>query len=181
MAPYIRLSKGPSKPRSTILFTPSNTPLLSTVTTVRHGYFFVAAITCVTLLGEALNILISGVPYGTGQTWLQFLISTYASMGILGIMIIVITVVIIKRRSEPKIPRKPDTLGGVMSYMSGSRLVDDFEGAEWQDEQTRDRSIIDLRKQYEFKEKIRRDGKVAWTVDDNLDRHSYQSSYSYHS
>ncbi|KAK4550079.1 hypothetical protein LTR36_003046 [Oleoguttula mirabilis] len=175
MAPYIRLAKRPSSAGSTILFTPSNTPVLSTVTAVQQRYFFVAAVTCVTLGAEALNIVISGVPYGTGQTWLQFLVSAYISIGVLSIMIIVVVMVLLARRTEPRIPRKPETLGAVMSYMAGSRLLDDFDGLDGQDNDTRDRRVRLLKKKYIFKEMTRRDGEYAWTVDEDSARLSYRS------
>ena len=73
MAPYIRMHKRATSPRSSILFTATSTPLLSTFKALRHRYFFTSAITLVALLAEALNIVIAGVPYATGETWLQFL------------------------------------------------------------------------------------------------------------
>ena len=89
MAPYTRLANHPATAKSTILFTPHNTPVLASIATIKNGYLFVASVTGMTLAGEVLNILISGVPYSTGQTWRQFLASIYASMAILGMMIIV--------------------------------------------------------------------------------------------
>ena len=50
----------------------------------------------------------------------QFLVSTYTSLAIPGIIIIVAGIVIFSRFREPCLPRRPDTLGAVMSYLSGS-------------------------------------------------------------
>ena len=122
-----------------------------------------------------LNIVISGVPYATGQTRMQFLVSTYMSIAILGIMIIVASLVVFSRTREPRIPRKPDTLGAVLSYMSGSRMIDDFAGLEYLDDDSRSRVVRQLGKKYEFNEMIRRDGKFGWTIDDNLGRPLYHS------
>lgn len=133
---------------------------------MRNGYWTAGAITSVTLLAEGLNIVVSGVPYATGQTWQQFLVSTYMSIAILGIMIIVSSVVIVSRLREPCIPRKPDTLGGVMSYLSGSRTVNDFDGLEGRDDRARDRVIWQMGKIYKFSKGIRDDGKVAWKIDE---------------
>ncbi|KAK5116293.1 hypothetical protein LTR85_009265 [Meristemomyces frigidus] len=175
MAPYIRLAKRPSSATSTILFAPSNTPVMSTVTALYHRYFFIAAVTGTTFCAEALNIVISGVPYAAGQTWLQFLVSAYISIGVLSVMILVVALVIFSRRAEPKIPRKPDTLGAVMSYMAGSRMLDDFDGLNGQGDDNRDRRVRLLRKKYVFKKMTRRDGKYAWTVDEDSARLSYRS------
>ena len=175
MAPYIRLSRGPSSPRSTILFKPSSTPISSTWKALRSGYILVTVITLITLLAEGLNLTISGVPYASGQTWQQFIVSTYISLAVLATMIITSTLVILFRFREPQIPPKPDTLGAVMSYMSGSRMLDDFASMEYTDSGARDRSISQAGKRYDFKEGFRIDGKVAWKVDETLKHSSYYS------
>lgn len=166
MAPYVLLSRRPSSAKSTICFTPSNTPLLSTWTTLRSGYWLAAIVTLVTLTAEALNIVISGVPFATGQTWSQFLVSSYMSMAILGIMILIAIVVILQRRREPKIPVHPDTLAYKMYYLSGSRVLDDFEGAEWEKEKDRNRNLEMLRKRYSFQPVMRKDGRRTWLIDE---------------
>ncbi|KAK4565485.1 hypothetical protein LTR86_004102 [Recurvomyces mirabilis] len=166
MSPYTRMAQHSSGPRSTILFSPHDTPMLSTISAIFNRYYFVAIITCVTLLGEALNIVIGGVPYATGQTWPQFLASAYISIGILAVMIIVSIMVILNRRREPKMPRHPDTVGAVVSYLAGSRFVDDFDGVEWEDEDTRDRRIRLLAKRYVFDDRPGPDGRRAWLVDE---------------
>jgi len=173
MSPYRRLAQRPSKPSSTILFTPHNTPVFSTLHALRHGYFFVAALTVITLLAEALNIVISGVPYAPGQVWLQLLLSSYISLAILGIMLVAIVVVIVRRFSEPVVPRKPETLGAVMSYLCGSRMCDDFDGVEGLSEEARDRRTGALGKRYEFKEALKRNGRTGWRVDEYSPRLSY--------
>lgn len=170
MAPYIRLHKRPSSPSSTILMTSTSTPISSTIRTLRNRYFLASAITMMTLAAEGLNVVISGIPYANGQRRIEFVVSTYMSIAILGVMIIVTVIIIILRLLEPKIPRKPTTLGAVMSYLCSSRMLDDFEGVECLDEQTRDRRVRSWLKKYEFTETVRRDGKLAWTVDDAFDQ-----------
>lgn len=166
MAPYIALSQKPTSARKTICFTPSNTPLVSTWTTLKGRYWLAAVVTIVTLMGEALNVVISGVPFATGQTWEQFLVSSYMSIAILGVMMIIAVVVIVQRRREPKIPVHPDTLAYKMYYLSGSRLLDDLDGAEWEKEKSRDSDLMGLRKKYTFQPMMRRDGRRTWLVDE---------------
>ncbi|KAK1809714.1 hypothetical protein LTR12_015937 [Friedmanniomyces endolithicus] len=166
VAPYTRLAHHPSSAKSTILFTPHNTPFLATLTAIWNRYFLVAIITFVTLTAEGLNIVISGVPYATGQTWTQFLVSIYMSLGILGLMVVVSVLVILSRRREPKMPRKPDTVGAVMSYLSTSKMLHDFDGVDWQDGEERDRRIRLVGKRYTFLQRRREDGKQAWSVDE---------------
>ncbi|TKA38548.1 hypothetical protein B0A54_09483 [Friedmanniomyces endolithicus] len=166
VAPYTRLAHHPSSAKSTILFTPHNTTVLATLTAIWNRYFLVAIVTFVTLTAEGLNIVISGVPYATGQTWTQFLVSIYMSLGILGLMVVVSVLVVLSRRREPKMPRKPDTVGTVMSYLSTSKMLHDFDGVDWQDGEERDRRIRLVGKRYTFLQRRREDGKQAWSVDE---------------
>ncbi|KAK5698206.1 hypothetical protein LTR97_007167 [Elasticomyces elasticus] len=169
VGPYKQLAHRPSYAKSTILFTPHNTPFLATISALLNRYFLIAIITFTTLTAEALNIVVSGVPYATGQTWMQFLVSIYMSMSILGFMIIVSAVVIMMRIREPKMPRKPDHIAAVMSYLSSSRLLHDFEGVDWQDGEDRDRRIQLVGKRYTFEQRRRDDGKHAWVVDEVME------------
>ncbi|KAF7189323.1 hypothetical protein HII31_09301 [Pseudocercospora fuligena] len=176
MTPFIRLAKGPTSARGTIVFEPSNTPIVSTWRALRSGYWFAAVVSVTTLLGEGLNIVISGVPYATAQTWQQFLISAYMSIAILSIMILVSAGVIFNRKHEPRIPVHPDTLGAKMSYLAGARMLDDFEGSEHERPAVRDERVRHLRKEYEFRPTVRKDGRRTWLVDEAHDqRGSYQS------
>ena len=171
MAPFIRLSKQPSSAHGTICFSPTSTPLLSTWRTVRHGYFFAAVVTVVTLLVEALSIVISGVPYSRGQTYKTWLISEYMSLAILGIMIIASVLVIWHRRQEPKISVLPETLGAKMIYLNGSRMADSvFDGLSIEKSRVRDKRLRALGKEYEFRPMIRADGKRTWLVDEATER-----------
>lgn len=176
MAPFIRLARGPAFPTNTLAFAPSNTPVLATWCTLRSRYWFIAVISVTTLLGEALNIVISGVPYATAQTWQQFLISAYLSIAILATMILVSAGVIYHRRHEPRIPVHPDTLGTKMSYLAGARMLDDLEGSEQEKANARSERLRLPRRKYEFRASVRQDGRRTWLVDEAHDqRGSYQS------
>ncbi|PPJ58482.1 hypothetical protein CBER1_05586 [Cercospora berteroae] len=166
MAPLNRMARDPCLPKSTICFAPTNTPLLSTYRAVRHGYFFVAMVTIITLLGEALSIVISGVPYRAGQTYMTWLVSEYLSLAILGIMIFSSISVIFHRSREPKVPVLPETLGAKILYLNGSNLLDDFAGVEGAKQRVRDERLRRLGKWYEFAPMVRRDGRRAWLVDE---------------
>ena len=121
MAPFVRLARAPATSH-TLTFAPTITPILSTWRALSHGYVFAGTVTIMTLLGEILNIAISGVPFSTGQTWMNFVVVSYMSMAILGLMILAAVAVIFHRRHEPNIPLVPDTLGGKMIYLAGSNI-----------------------------------------------------------
>lgn len=136
---------------------------------LRHRYLLTSLTTLLTLSAEALNIVISGIPYANGQTLSQFLVSSYISLAVLGLMIVVMALIIGRRFWEPRIPREPRTVGAVMSYLCGSRVVDDFEGCEGLDERTRGQRVRGWGKKYGFCERVRGDGKLAWSVDEAWD------------
>ncbi|USW57640.1 hypothetical protein Slin15195_G109590 [Septoria linicola] len=162
MAPFVRLARGPAPYRQTLEFAPTITPLLSTWRAASNGYIFASVVTVMTLLAEALSVAISGVPFSTGQTWMNFIVVSYMSLAILGIMIVVLITVIVHRRNyEPKISVVPDTLGAKMSYLAGSRMLDSFDGGVGMD---------NLRnRQFTFKPVIE-DGRRSWGVDQVHDR-----------
>lgn len=166
MAPYNRLHRRPTPADSTILMTSTNTPISSTIRHLRNGYYLVGAVTLLGLAGEALNIVISGIPYAPGQGWSQYVASTYITVAILSMMVMATAVIIVQRFREPKIPRPPVTLGAVMSYLCGSKMLDDFEGLDCLNEKTRNERVRSWGKRYEFAEMTRTDGIVAWAVDD---------------
>jgi hypothetical protein len=123
IAPFTRLSQRLSSYNETIAFIPTVTPFLSTWRTLANGYYFITAITLLALLGEALNVVIVGIPYAPGQILLQFQVSTYLSLAILGLMCICIVLVVIKRVREAALPTKPYTLAAKMRYIAGSDLI----------------------------------------------------------
>lgn len=136
---------------------------------LRHRYLLTSLITLLTLAAEGLNIVISGIPYANGQTLSQFRVSSYISLAVLGLMIIVIALIIVRRSWEPRVPREPRTVGAVMSYLCGSGMLDDFEGCEGLDERARGERVRSWGKKYRFCEKARGDGKLAWSVDEAWD------------
>ncbi|KAK6400572.1 hypothetical protein LTR81_024198 [Elasticomyces elasticus] len=166
VAPFARLARGPARPQSTLYFKPSVTPVFSTIYSLYHGYTFVASVTLVTLLAEILNVVISGVPYATAETWAQFVVSSYMALAILGLMIIEIAMLFFHRLSTVVLPRHPDTLGAVMSYLCGSHILDDFDSPGGEQTASGRNVLMCQRKMCELKRDVRRDGRMAWKLDD---------------
>lgn len=89
-------------------------------------------------------------------------------------MVIATVVIIFQRFREPEIPCPPVTLGDVMSYLRGSKMLDDFEGLECLNEKTRNERVRSWGKRYEFAEMARTGGIVTWAVDDASRRPVYR-------
>jgi hypothetical protein len=81
-------------------------------------------------------------------------------MSILGTMTLVAIVVIVHRKSEPKIPVVADTLGAKMGYLGGSKMLADFDGNAGVFGENRLRS-----RRYAFRLVTKKDGKRFWKID----------------
>lgn len=109
-------------------FAPTMTPLLSTWRALQCRYWAVALFSLMTPLSEALNVVISGLPFASGQTWLQFLVSSYMSAGTLGLMLLASMFSVVYRGKACPLPVEPDTIGAKL-YLIAS-LARDREAGE---------------------------------------------------
>ena len=66
-------------------------------------------------------------------------------------------------------PRKPDNVAAVLTYVCQSRMVEDFEGVETLSVRERDRRIRDLGKRYGYGVRKGEDGEERWTIDEISD------------
>ncbi|KAF2842436.1 hypothetical protein M501DRAFT_417906 [Patellaria atrata CBS 101060] len=123
LAPFLRLSRPtPSHPSHTLLTTRHTLPITSILPLLRHHYPFAALLALLALLSELFVLALVGVPYTTGQFKKEMLLCFYISFALLGLMLIVLVALIVWRRGLPILPRNPDTLGGVGSYLCAGGL-----------------------------------------------------------
>lgn len=66
----------------------------------------------------------------------------------------------------PHLPRKPDNIAAVMTYVCNSAMNKDFEGVERVDLKERDKQIRGLGKKYRYGLRRDNDGKERWAVDE---------------
>ena len=92
------------------------------------------------------------------------------SMAILALMVVAIVALLLWRwrwQGMLDLPRRPETLAAVISYICASRTLDDFEGLECLDEGQRDQQIVGMRKRYGYGRRRCVDGVVRWAIDEN--------------
>jgi len=89
-----------------------------------HRHFLAATVAFAALLSEVLVIVMAGIPYHPSQIRFELLLCSYLSMAILAVMIITMILVIIWRWRLPHFPRRPNTLGAIVSYICASRFVE---------------------------------------------------------
>jgi hypothetical protein len=117
------------------------------------------------LIAELLIVALSGLPYRPGQSHGEFLFWGISSLIILTIMIIMLIVIALWRRKLPHLPRAPESIAAVMSYVAGTSMTRDFNGLEQLKRKDRDAAIRELEKTYAYWWRREADGRIRWVVD----------------
>lgn len=89
-------------------------------------------------------------------------------MAVLGVMIISLIRLLIWRCWSPDLPRAPDTLLGVMSYVADSKMLEDLDGCEVLNNKDIDERVMGLGKRYGYGQFIGMDGQMRWMVDEEF-------------
>ena len=165
MYPFRLLSKRNATAQKTILPSRSGTPFSALPIALWNFNFFGAAIALIAILSDILIIVIAGVPYNSGEVWLAALASFYISFGIVGLMLLALIALFVWRRSNPPIPREPDTLASVWTYLCASEMLGDMDGMEYMDEKRRDRTIMVGGRRYFYGMATGVDGRDRYMVD----------------
>jgi hypothetical protein len=164
-APYIDLARGSSNPDATILLRRHSIPLTAFFPLLWHCHYTPAMVAFIGLIAELLIVALSGLPYRTGQSRGEFLFWGITCLAILTIMIIQLIILAIWRRKLPHLPRAPESIAAVMTYVAGTSMTRDFNGLEQLKRKERDRAIRDLEKSYAYWWRREEDGRVRWVVD----------------
>ena len=162
------MAESPASPRSTILLRKSSIPLTSIFPMLFRRYFFATAVAIITVLADILIIFLGAVPFEQGQIFLEMLVASFISMGLLGIMILGIVALFLWKRRLPVLPRAPNTIAAVASYVADSRMLDDFEGYEYLDDRELSNRIAGLGKRYVYRKRPGSDGHLRYLIDEDV-------------
>lgn len=77
-----------------------------------------------------------------------------------------VVALIVWRFKLPHLPRTPDSVAAVMSYICASRMVEDFEGSECLSSGMMMKRVEGLKKRYRYGSLIGMDGATRWAVDE---------------
>jgi hypothetical protein len=80
-------------------------------------------------------------------------------------MVIAVIALIIWKRRLPYLPRAPDTVAAVLSYISDSRMLGDFEGCEYLNDRDLGNHIVGLGKRYVYSKLPGSDGQLRYLID----------------
>ena len=123
MTVFNLLAEGGAGKKSTFDMPRHSVALTSFFPQLLRGHFVAAAAAFTAILSEVLVITLAGMPYHPSQILIELLLCSYTSMTILSIMIVTMVVLIIWRWRLPYLPRRPNTLGAIVSYLCASRVV----------------------------------------------------------
>jgi hypothetical protein len=166
MSPYHKMAQWPADPKSTILMRKSSLPISSIIPMLWRGHIIAGSIALVAVLADVLVIMIGSVPYSPGEVYYELLAASYTSMTVLGIMVIALVALMIWKRRAPDLPRRPDTVAAIVSYVSDSRMLDDFEGLEYLNDFEVADKVAALGKRYVYGKKPGSDGQYRSMVDE---------------
>jgi hypothetical protein len=137
-------------PKATIILRKHSVPITAFMPLLLAGHWVSAAVTLSVLLGQFLIVTMTGMPSRQGQTHGEFVFCAAASLSILAFIAVTVIASNIWRRKLPHLPRKPDNVAAVLSYIAGSQVCANFEGVERAQIPVRDRRILALGKRYGF-------------------------------
>jgi hypothetical protein len=155
-----------AKPAPTILLRKHSLPITSFLPLLKNRHFVPAAVAFTSILSEFLIVSLSGLPYREGQTRGEFLFCGIASLFILIVVCTMVLVINVWRCFLPDLPRKPDTVAAVLTYVVDTRFCCDFEGLERMNVKERDRQVIAMGKRYGFGNVSGSNGEERWVVDE---------------
>ena len=164
--PYYELSRSPAPANTTILLRKRSSPYTAIFGMLYHKHVFAASLAFTAILADVLVVSLAGVPYSPGQIWMELIVCSYLSMAVLGVMIIATLALLVWRRRSPDLPRAPDTLLGVISYLADSNMLEDFEGLENVEKREMDDRIMGLGKRYGYGKNMGMDGQKRFMVDE---------------
>ncbi len=139
-------------------------PVTTIFTALWRRHYIVSMSAFMAILAEILIISLGTIPFNEGKVHKSFVGATWLSVTILALMMICLAIIYIRRR-RPRLPRSPETIGAVLSYLCGARMLNDFSELSKLDRKARDRWVNGLRRTYTLNKELGVDGQIRWCVD----------------
>ncbi|KAI1471943.1 uncharacterized protein F4812DRAFT_456046 [Daldinia caldariorum] len=150
LSPYQLLANSPQHARRSILLAPPTNAFSGLLSSVRQRHGFLAVVASTSILSEFLTIFLGNIPYRVTQTFLLHQVCTWAAVGILCIMVLVVGASFFI--TWPHMPVDPSTIAGAMYYICDSWMLSRFEGLSTLKRKDRDRRVNEMGLRYEFRE-----------------------------
>ncbi|KAK1969112.1 hypothetical protein LY78DRAFT_667831 [Colletotrichum sublineola] len=165
-SPYARLHAKPSRAEETIVKRGYGVPLLAIVPLARMGYFVPTVVAITALSAEFFVIAVSGMPWRPGQLRGEYIVCAAGCVAIATLMLISQGLVFYWRGTLPTLPRRPDSVAAVMTYVAGTTMSRDFNAVSGLGRSSADRAITEMGKRYGYGMKVDDGGRQRWVVDE---------------
>ncbi|KAI1456518.1 hypothetical protein F4805DRAFT_226957 [Annulohypoxylon moriforme] len=150
LSPYQLLASSPQQARRSILLAPPTNAFSGLWSAIRRRHSFLAVVAVTSILSEFLTIFLSNVPFRVTQTFIVHNICTWAAIGILCIMVLVVVGSFFIK--WPHMPVDPSTIAGAMYYVCDSWMLARFEGLSAMKRRDRDWHVNETNLKYEYGE-----------------------------
>src|SRR5579862_3249292 len=167
MEPYRSLTAGNAQPRDSILISSVLNPITALTTAVLRARFHLAVLAFNALLSEALIVSLSRIPFRGDSIYIAYVASSRLITAIVPFMLVTLMWVALRRRLTVDLPRRPDTIAAVLSYLCGSSMLRDFQGLSTVDGQTRDGVVVKMGKRYKLGKIVGVDGVERAGIDED--------------
>lgn len=87
------MSRHPTKPKNSILMPLSPNPYVGFVAYLGRLHKLLTLVSFTTVLSDFLPILLANIPFNNAITWMTFNVCTWASIGVLSFMLVVLAIV----------------------------------------------------------------------------------------
>jgi Protein of unknown function (DUF3433) len=168
MEPYRNLSAGNAQPRDSILIRSVSNPIAALATAVVRARFHLAVLVFNTLLSEVLIVSLSRIPFKGDSIYIAYVASSRLITAIIPFMLVTLMWVALRRRQTADLPRRPDTIAAVLSYLCGSSMLQDFQGLSTVDGRTRDGVVVKMGKRYKLGKIVGVDGVGRVGIDEDF-------------
>jgi hypothetical protein len=130
-------------------------------------HYFASWMALASVFSEILIIAVGVLPYAPGQIKIEMLIAHYFCFSVLGIMILTVIYLMFWKQRLPDLPRAPDTVAALITYLSESKMLGDFEGLEYADDRELANKIAGSGKRYVYGKMAGMDGEQRFLVDED--------------
>lgn len=116
------------------------------------------------ILCEALTVALSGVPFSSAHYYTAYLVSTYLSVAIIGLMLSALILVLL-RRDGLVLPYPLGTMLWVLLYLCNSSMLEGLEVLSSLDTKARNRIILETGRKLKYGRLTDLDGGLIYGID----------------
>ncbi|PSR79392.1 hypothetical protein BD289DRAFT_348021, partial [Coniella lustricola] len=149
ISPYLKLRDEPLIADRSIILSPPTNAFYGIWSAYKQRHLYFGFLSSVTLLAElGLPVTLSHVPFSATETYLTGVVCAWATVAILGLMIISIIWSFFIR--WPHMPVDPRTIAGALFYVCDSWMLESLEGMSTLSKDARNRSVRFMGHKYDY-------------------------------